>query len=108
MLAAPQPQQKCTVAGDAPPSPFQESLAIEPVIRPPPNPGDADHESAKDHRGNQCLADPIALPQQSGHPDTLSQCPLSGIKRTSCFLDCRRKARPHKTVANRVDAPSWE
>ena len=39
------------------------SLAIEPAIRSRPNPGDADYESAKDHRGNQCLADPIALPQ---------------------------------------------
>jgi hypothetical protein len=39
------------------------SLAIEPAIRSRPNPGDADYESAKDHRGDQCLADPIALPQ---------------------------------------------
>jgi hypothetical protein len=39
------------------------SLAIEPAIRSRPNPGDADYESAKGHRGDQCLADPIALPQ---------------------------------------------
>ena len=39
------------------------SLAIEPAIRSRPNPGDADYESAKDHRGDQGLADPIALPQ---------------------------------------------
>jgi hypothetical protein len=34
-----------------------------PGIRSRPNPGDADYESAKGHRGDQCLADPIALPQ---------------------------------------------
>jgi ATP dependent DNA ligase-like protein len=40
-----------------------ELFAIEPAIRPRPNPSDADYESAKDRSGDQCLADPIALPQ---------------------------------------------
>jgi len=49
--------------GDAPPLPFHDLLAIEPTIRPHANPGDADYESAKDHSGDQCLADPITFPQ---------------------------------------------
>jgi hypothetical protein len=40
-----------------------ELFAIEPAIRARPNPGDADYESAKDRSGDQCLADPIALPK---------------------------------------------
>jgi hypothetical protein len=40
-----------------------ELFAIEAAFRPRPSPGDADYESAKDHSGGQCLADPIALPQ---------------------------------------------
>ena len=37
-------------------------FAIEPTICPDPNPRDPNYERAKDHSGDQCLADPIALP----------------------------------------------
>ncbi len=38
-------------------------FAIEPAIRPHPNPGDADYENAKYYSGNQSLSEPIASPQ---------------------------------------------
>jgi hypothetical protein len=38
-------------------------FAIEPAIRPRSNPGDADHESAKDYSGNRCLSERISLPE---------------------------------------------
>jgi hypothetical protein len=44
----------------APPSPFQDSLAIEPAIRSRPNPGDADYESVKNHRGDSMSRRSIA------------------------------------------------
>ena len=40
-----------------------ELFAAKPAIRSRPNPGNANNESAKDRSRNQCLADPVALPQ---------------------------------------------
>jgi len=40
-----------------------ELFAAKPAIRPRPYPGNANNESAKDRSRDQCLADPVALPQ---------------------------------------------
>jgi hypothetical protein len=54
-----------------------ELLAIEPPIRPRPDPCDADYASAKQHSADQCLFDPRNLPQTKNRAVPTATMPKS-------------------------------